>query len=102
CIFECTDLVLPRTTCIDPLVASSDDYYTSLSVLARTAFGKDRDEALRFLQVYLWNAHLPNEMPAVARALQRFRPTAFEATYLEGVLHNILAAGSIDPRGVSV
>ena len=101
-LFEWIDLRLPRSACDDPLVASADDYYTALSVLARTAFGKDRDEALRFLQVYLWNAHLPNEMPAVARALQRFRPTAFEATYLEGVFHNILAAGSIDPRGFSV
>jgi len=101
-LFEWIDLRLPRGTCDDPLVASADDYYTAVSLLARTAFGRDRNEALRFLQVYLWRAHLPNEMPAVARALQRFRPSAYEATYLEGVFQNILESSTIDPRGFSV
>jgi hypothetical protein len=100
-IFEWIDLNLAPGVCEDPLVPSVDDYYTALSFLARTSFGSDRGEALRFLQLYLWRAHLPSEMPAVARALQRFRPSAFEATYLEGVLQNILKSGTTDPRGFS-
>jgi len=98
--FEWIDLNLAPGICEDPLVASVDDYYTALSFLARTSFA-DRGEALRFLQLYLWRAHLPSEMPAVARALQRFRPTAYEATYLEGVFHNILEFSTSDPRGFS-
>jgi len=101
-LFEWIDLNLAPTPCEEPLVPDIDDYYSALSLLARTAFGSDRGEALRFLQLYLWQAHLPSEMPAVARALQRFRPTAYEATYLEGVFQNILQFGSIDPRGFSI
>ena len=98
--FEWIDLNLAPGACEDPLVASVDDYYTALSFLARRSFA-DRGEALRFLQLYLWRAHLPSEMPAVARALQRFRPTAAEATYLEGVFHNVLEFSASDPRGFS-
>src|SRR5262245_17305927 len=98
--FEWIDLNVAPGVCEDPLVASVDDYYTALSFLARTSF-TDRGEALRFLQLYLWNAHLPSEMPAVALALQRFRPRVDEATYLQGVLHNILEASATDPSGFS-
>jgi len=98
--FEWIDLNLAPGRCEDPLVASVDDYYTALSFLARASFS-DRGEALRFLELYLWRAHLPSEMPAVARALQRFRPNVYEATYLEGVFHNILEATTKDPRGFS-
>jgi hypothetical protein len=100
-LFEWIDLNLAPGVCEDPLVPAVDDYYAALSSLARTSFGSDRGEALRFLQLYLWRAHLPSEMPAVARALQRFRPSAYEATYLEGVFQNILDSGTIDPRGFS-
>src|SRR5262245_38606524 len=62
--FEWIDLNLAPGRCEDPLVASVDDYYTALALLARTSFA-DRGEALRFLQLYLWRAHLPSEMPAV-------------------------------------
>jgi hypothetical protein len=98
--FEWIDLNLGPTRCEELLVPLVDDYYTALSLLARTSF-TDRAEAIRFLQLYLWRAHLPTEMSAVARALQRFRPTAYEATYLEGVFQNILESGSLDPRGFS-
>jgi len=101
-LFEWIDLNLAPGVCEDPLVPAVDDYYNALSLLARTAFGSNRGEALRFLQLYLWRAHLPSEMPAVARALQRFRPTAYEAAYLEGVFRNILENSTIDPRGFSL
>jgi len=101
-LFEWIDLNLAPTACEEALVPEVEDYYSALSLLARTAFGSDRGEAVRFLQLYLWRAHLPSEMPAVVRALQRFRPTAYEATYLEGVLQDILRYGSLDPRGFSI
>src|SRR4029077_5843081 len=72
--FEWIDLNLGPTRCEEYLVPLVDDYYTALSLLARTS-SATRGEALRFFQLYLWRAHLPSEMAAVARALQRFRPT---------------------------
>ena len=41
-------------------------------------------------------------MPAVAQAMQRFRPTAGEAAYLETLLRFIFEGGIRDPRGFSV
>ena len=101
-LFEWIDLKLAPGTCDDPLVPAVDEYYSALSRIARASFGGDRSEALRFFLVYLWRAHLPSEMPAVARALHRFRPDVYEASYLEGVFRRILEAGSTDPRGFSV
>jgi len=98
--FEWIDLNLGPTRCEELLVPLVDDYYTTLGLIARTSF-TNRDEAMRFLQLYLWRAHLPSEMPAVARALQRFRPTTAEATYLQSVFENILVSGTLDPRGFS-
>ena len=100
-LFEWIDLNLEPAACEDPLVPAVDEYYTALSLLARTAFGADRAEGLRFLELYLWRAHLPSEMPAVARALQRFRPHPDEAAYLEGLFRWILEASSSDARGFS-
>ena len=40
-------------------------------------------------------------MPAVVRAVERFRPTRDEATYLEGVVRWILDGSAGDPRGFS-
>jgi hypothetical protein len=40
-------------------------------------------------------------MSAVARALQRFRSSEFEATYLQSVFENILKSATLDPRGFS-
>jgi hypothetical protein len=100
-LFEWIEVHPAPGTCDDLLVAAVDEYYTALSVLARTTFGANRAEAVRFLELYLWRAHLPNEMPAVARALQRFRPRADEAPYLEGLFRLILEGGVTDARGFS-
>jgi hypothetical protein len=100
-LFEWIEVHPAPGTCDDLLVAAIDEYYSALSVLARTTFGANRAEAMRFLELYLWRAHLPNEMPAVARALQRFRPRADEATYLEGLFRVILEGGVTDARGFS-
>jgi hypothetical protein len=100
-LFEWIDLDLTAGVCEDPLVPAVDEYYTALSLLARTTFGQDRAEALRFLELYLWRARLPSEMPAVARAVLRFDPRPDEAAYLERLFSIILEAGSADARSFS-
>jgi hypothetical protein len=100
-LFEWIDLNLAPGVCEDPLVPAVDDYYGALSLLARTTFRGDRAEALRFLEFYVWRAHLPSEMPAVARAVERFRPRPDEAAYLEGLFRLILEGGSNDAPGFS-
>src|SRR6266850_1553123 len=100
-LFEWIDLNPSAGICEDPLVAAVDEYYTALSLLARTTFGNDRSEALRFFELYLWQARLPSEMPAVARAVLRFDPRPAEIAYLETLLSSILETGVRDPRGFS-
>jgi hypothetical protein len=100
-LFEWIDLNLAPGVCDDPLVPAVDEYYSVLSVLARTTFGDDRGEALRFLSVYLWRAHLPSEIPAVAKALEKFAPEPDEAAFLEGLYRWILIGASSDARGFS-
>jgi hypothetical protein len=100
-LFEWIELNLAPATCDDPLVPAVDEYYSALSLIARTTFGENRGEALRFLSMYLWRAHLPSEIPAVARALERFRPRPDETPYLEGLYRWILIGGSTDARGFS-
>jgi hypothetical protein len=100
-LFEWIDLHLTPTSCAEPLVPAVDEYYSALSLLARTTFGDDRGEALRFLSLYLWRAHLPSEIPAVAKALEKFSPRADEAPFLEGLYRWILLGGSSDARGFS-
>jgi len=100
-LFEWIDLNLSPGVCEDPLVPAVDEYYGALSLLARTTFGADRAEALRFLELYLWRARLPSELPAMARAVERFRPRPDEAAYLEGLFRLILEAGDGDARGFS-
>src|SRR5262245_33429582 len=100
-LFEWIDLNPSEGICEDPLVAAVDEYYAALSLLARTTFGADRSEALRFLELYIWRARLPSEMPAVARAILRFDPRPSEIPYLETLLGSILRTGSRDPRGFS-
>jgi len=99
--FEWIDLNVSAAACDGPLVPAVDDYYTALGYVARATFGSDRAAALWFLEFHLWRAHLPNEMPAVARAMQRFRPRADEAAYLQTVLRMILQGGRSDARGFS-
>jgi hypothetical protein len=100
-LFDWIDLKLAPGVCEDPLVPAVDEYYSALSLVARTAFGADRTEAMRFFERHLWRARLPSELPAVARAVQRFRPTLDEAIYLESVVRWILDGSARDPRGFS-
>jgi len=103
-LFEWIDLDLAPGRCESPLVAAVDEYYTGLAVLSRTALGNDfqgRSDALRWMSTFMWRAHLPVEMPAVANALRRFRPTIDEAPYLEGAFRWILESGARDPRSFS-
>lgn len=99
--FEWIDLNVSAASCDGPLVPAVDDYYTALGYVARTTFGSDRAAALWFLEFHLWRAHLPSELPAVARAMQRFRPKPDEAAYLESALRVIMQGARADPRGFS-
>jgi len=100
-LFEWIDLNVSAASCDGPLVPAVDDYYTALGYVARSTFGSDRAASLWFLEFHLWRAHLPSEMPAVARAMQRFQPKVEEAAYLEDVLRVILQGSRPDPRGFS-
>ena len=100
-LFGAIDLRLSPGRCEDALVPAVDEYYSAASLFASQAFGDNRGDAIRFLELYLWRAHLPSEMPAIARAVQRFRARPDEAPYLEGVIRWILDKGSLDPRGFS-
>jgi hypothetical protein len=97
-LFEWIDLNLAPGACADPLVPAVDEYYSTLSRLAGAAFRR-RSEGLNFFELYLWRAHLPSEMPAVARAIQRFRMGHDEAAYFEGLLRMLLQGSSPDPPG---
>lgn len=99
--FEWIDLNVSAASCDGPLVPAVDDYYTALGYIARTTFGSDRAAALWFLEFHLWRAHLPSELPAVARAMQRFRPKPDEAAYIESALRVIMQGARADPRGFS-
>lgn len=98
-LFEWIDLNLAPGVCADPLVPAVDDYYATLGMLARTAYARNRADALNFLELYAWRAHLPSEMPAVARAIQRFRSGSLEAAYFEGLFRLILQGSSTDAPG---
>src|SRR6266550_2949065 len=100
-LFEWIELNLSPGVCEDPLVPAVDEYYSALSLVARTAFGADRAEAMRFFERHLWRARLPSELPAVARAVQRFSPKLDEAIYLESVVRWIVEGSARDPRGFS-
>ncbi|MFI5178632.1 MAG: hypothetical protein ACHQO8_08715 [Vicinamibacterales bacterium] len=102
-IFEWIETNVEPGVCDEVLAPALGEYYTTLSLLARTAFAADqRGDALRFLEYYLWRARLPSEMPSVAVALQRFRPRPDEAAYFEGLFRWILESGDRDPRGLSL
>jgi hypothetical protein len=100
-LFEWIDLNLAPGVCADPLVPAVDDYYNALGLIARTAYARNRADAINFLELYTWRAHLPSEMPAVARTIQRFRQGTIEAAYLEGLLRLILLGSSTDAAGFS-
>ena len=100
-LFEWIDLNLAAGTCADPLVPSVDEYYGALGQIAQLAYRGDRFSALNFFELYLWRAHLPSEMPAVSRAIQRFPRGADTAAYLEGLFRLILQGSTPDPPGFS-
>ena len=100
-LFEWIDLNLGPGVCADPLVPSVDEYYTALGQIARLAYRGNHSDALNFFELYLWRAHLPSEMPAVARAIQRFPRSTNEAAYLEGLFRLILLGSSNDAPGFS-
>src|SRR3982750_669720 len=56
-LFQWIDLDLTPAVCDDLLVPAVDEYYSALSLVARTTF-TDRTEALRFLELFLWRAQL--------------------------------------------
>jgi hypothetical protein len=99
-LFEWIDLNLGPGVCTDPLVPSVDEYYTALGQIARLAY-RNHYDALNFFELYLWRAHLPSEMPAVARAIQRYPRSRDEAAYLEGLFRLILLGSTSDPPGFS-
>lgn len=98
-LFEWIDLNLGPGACTDPLVPSVDEYYTALGQIARLAYRDNRADSLNFFELYLWRAHLPSEMPAVARAIQRFPRGMTDGAYLEGLLRLILLGSSNDAPG---
>jgi hypothetical protein len=103
-LFDWIDLDLVQGSCDSPLVPVVDEYYSTLATVARTTFPATvdgRNDALRFLTLYLFRAHLPSEMPSVARTLRRFRPTREEALYLDSTFRWILESSFSDPRGFS-
>jgi hypothetical protein len=100
-LFEWTELNLTPGNCADPLVPSVDEYYGALNQIARLSYARNHFDAFNFLELYLWRAHLPSEMPAVARAIERFPRSEFEAAILEGLLREILDGNSADPAGFS-
>lgn len=103
-LFEWINVNAEAAACDSPLAPALDEYYAALAALARGTFADTdagRSSALQFLELYLWHARLPTEMPGVARALRRFHPTREEAVYLETVLRLILENGDRDPRGFS-
>jgi hypothetical protein len=100
-LFEWIDLNLAPGVCADPLVPAVDEYYRALGQIARLAYPRNYADSLNFLELYLWRAHLPSEMPAVARAIQRFPRNRDTAAYLEGLFRLILVGSSNDAPGIS-
>jgi hypothetical protein len=101
-LFGWIDLNVESGSCATPFAPAVDEYYATLSILARRAFPPERrDAVLNFLQLYLWRAHLPSEMPAVAAAIRDFHPVREDAALLEITYGAILNNASSDPRGFS-
>src|SRR5262245_6307951 len=100
-MFEWIDFELKPSSCDNPMVPALDDYYDTLAILARSAFGTssdDRADALLFLELYSWRASRPTEMASLARALNLFKPTPDEAQYFESVVGWILDRGAKTAR----
>jgi hypothetical protein len=103
-MFEWIDFYLPPATCGDALVPIADEYYAALGAIAGRTFPgsvEGRNEALRFLELNQWRAHVPSELPAVARSVHAFQPRRDEAGYLETMLSALMEHGDRDPRSFS-
>jgi len=105
-LFEWIDFYLPAASCDSALVPVTDEYYAALTAIARQTFGPwstpdSNGDALRFFTLYLWHAHLPSEVPAVARAVRALRLRRPDAAYLEGTLQTMVDHMDHDARGFS-
>jgi hypothetical protein len=99
--FEWIDFELRTPSCEEPLVPMLDDYYQTLSMLARTSFGGsplERADALWFLELYSWKATRPTEMLSIVSSVIAYRATPDDAQYLENVLRWIFDHGEYEPR----
>ena len=105
-LFEWIDFYLPPASCDTALVPVADEYYAALATMARRTFGSRSiaeidGSALRFFELYLWRAHLPSEMPAIATAVRAMRLSRFDAAYIEAALQAIVDRLDHDARGFS-
>ncbi len=103
-LFGWIELNLDADACESPLAPALDEYHLALATLARQTFPdtpQGRADALAFFELFLWRARVPSEVPAVARAMRRFRANADEAAYLEMLLRAMLENGERGPRAFS-
>jgi hypothetical protein len=105
-LFEWIDFYLPPASCDTALVPVADEYYAALATMARRTFGsrasaENNASALRFFELYLWRAHLPSEIPAIAKAVRTMRLPMLDAAYIEAALQAIIDRLDRDARGVS-
>lgn len=104
-LFEWIAMAPDAAGCATALVPDADAYYQALAAVARDSFPANtagRADALNFFELFAWRAHLPSEMPAVARAVVRLRRTPEEAAYFERVLQILLETSNADARGFAV
>jgi len=105
-LFEWIDFYLPAASCDSALVAVADEYYAALATIARGTFGPESSpdgdgEALRFFALYLWRAHLPSEVPAIAKAVRALHLRRLDAAFLDATLQTIVEHLDRDARGFS-
>ena len=105
-LFEWIDFYLPPASCDTTLVPVADEYYATLATMARRTFGSQSlaetdGGALRFFEAYLWRAHLPSEIPAIAKAVRAMRLARLDAAYIEAAVQAIVDRLDRDARGFS-
>jgi hypothetical protein len=103
-MFGWIDFSLPPATCEAMPAPVADEYYATLSAIARRTFestAEGRAEALRFFEIYLWRSHLPSEVPAVMKAVKAMKLSRQEAGYFEQALDAMMEHVEGDPRGFS-
>jgi hypothetical protein len=96
---------LDADTCDSALAPALDEYYLALAALARQSVSsgtsQNRSDGLSFLELFLWRARVPSEMPSVIQAIRRFHANASEAVHLEVLLRALLENGELAPRAFS-